>query len=182
VYNLGIDVFYETNAVYVARQVVTNSKGEKVEVMWNSQVSEDLALLNVGFAPVMETVDYHWEIFVWGDSMIKVTGELDLGVPNTWFEYEQECTIVCSAVGTGDVCAVEDQMNLPEDIRPFPSPKHPNCSAELWRSQDAQQEYHEMQGSILPLTLDEAWYPGGTSQNIYNQPDYQSPKQQRSIT
>jgi hypothetical protein len=24
--------------------------------------------------------------------MIKVTGELDLGVPNTWFEYECECT------------------------------------------------------------------------------------------
>lgn len=91
VYNLGLDVFYEGNMVYVARQVVTTSKGEKVEVMWSNQVSEDLAMLNVGFAPVMESVDYHWEIFVWGDAMIKVTGELDLGVPNTWFEYEQEC-------------------------------------------------------------------------------------------
>jgi len=59
--------------------------------MWNNQVSEDLAMLNIGFAPVMETVDYHWEIFVWGESMIKVTGDLDLGVPNTWFEYECEC-------------------------------------------------------------------------------------------
>mmetsp|Transcript_33962 Transcript_33962/g.30715 ORF Transcript_33962/g.30715 Transcript_33962/m.30715 type:complete len:184 (+) Transcript_33962:41-592(+) len=35
-YNIGLDVFYMANQVYVARQVVTNSKGEKVEVYWNS--------------------------------------------------------------------------------------------------------------------------------------------------
>ena len=29
-YNFGLDVFYEPNGVYVARQVVTNSKGQKV--------------------------------------------------------------------------------------------------------------------------------------------------------
>ena len=28
--------------MYVARQVVTNSKGEKVEVYWNAQAFEDL--------------------------------------------------------------------------------------------------------------------------------------------
>jgi len=50
-----------------------------------------LAKLPVGFAPVQELVDYHWEIFLWSDPMIKVTGDLDLGVPNTWFEYECEC-------------------------------------------------------------------------------------------
>ncbi len=33
-YNVGLDVFYPSNAVYTARQVVTNSKGEKVEVYW----------------------------------------------------------------------------------------------------------------------------------------------------
>lgn len=37
VYNLGLDVFYMTNQMYVARQVVTNSKGQKVEVLWNGQ-------------------------------------------------------------------------------------------------------------------------------------------------
>jgi len=34
--------------MFVARQVVTNSKGEKVEVLWNSQAYEDITLLNVG--------------------------------------------------------------------------------------------------------------------------------------
>jgi hypothetical protein len=92
VYHLGIDIFYSPNQVFVARQVVTNSKGEKVEILWNNQAYEDLALLNVGFAPIKEYTDYHWEIFLWADPMIKVTGELDLGVPNTWFEYECECT------------------------------------------------------------------------------------------
>lgn len=74
--------------------MVTNSKGEKVEILWNVQVLEDLAKLPVGFAPVSEMVDYHWEIFLWSDPMIKVTGDLDLGVPNTWFEYECECTAI----------------------------------------------------------------------------------------
>ena len=35
-YHMGYDVFYEPNGVYVARQVVTNSKGQKVEVYSNS--------------------------------------------------------------------------------------------------------------------------------------------------
>jgi len=40
-------------------------------VLWNAQAYEDLAMLNVGFAPVLENVDYHWEIFLWGDPPIK---------------------------------------------------------------------------------------------------------------
>ena len=87
VYNLGLDVFYFPNQVYLARQVVTNSKGQKVEIFWNSFTFEDMALLNVGFAPILETIDYHWEIFLWADPPIKVTGDLDLGIANTWFEY-----------------------------------------------------------------------------------------------
>ena len=47
-YNIGLDVFYFSNQMFVARQVVTNSKGEKVEVLWNSQAYEDITLLNVG--------------------------------------------------------------------------------------------------------------------------------------
>ena len=30
VYHMGYDVFYRPNGVYVARQIVTNSKGQKV--------------------------------------------------------------------------------------------------------------------------------------------------------
>jgi hypothetical protein len=59
-------------------------------VLWNAQAYEDLAMLNVGFAPVLENVDYHWEIFLWGDPPIKAQSDIDLGVPNTWFEYELE--------------------------------------------------------------------------------------------
>lgn len=47
-------------------------------------------MLNVGFAPVLEYTDYHWEIFLWGDPPIKPTSDFDLNVPCTWFEYEQE--------------------------------------------------------------------------------------------
>lgn len=35
-YHNGYDVFYECNQVYVARQVVTNSKGQKVELFFNA--------------------------------------------------------------------------------------------------------------------------------------------------
>ncbi|CAD8112635.1 unnamed protein product [Paramecium primaurelia] len=156
VYNCGFDVDYTPNSVYVARQVVTNSKGEKVEILWNVQVLEDLAKLPVGFAPVRELIDYHWEIFLWSDPMIKPTGDLDLGVPNTWFEYECEWG--------GEMVGIEDQFNIPESDRVFPSPKNPNCRRELWKSQDDIQEQLEME--------DENWYPKGTSYNIYQQADY----------
>lgn len=53
VYNMGFDVDYAPNQVYVARQVVTNSKGQKVELYFNAQVFEDLSCLPVGFAPVL---------------------------------------------------------------------------------------------------------------------------------
>lgn len=37
---------------------MTNSKGEKVEVMWSGQSYEDLAMMNVGFAPINEFTGY----------------------------------------------------------------------------------------------------------------------------
>jgi len=85
-----------------------------------------LALLNVGFAPILENVDYHWEIFLWGDPPIKAQSDIDLGVPNTWFEYELEWW--------NEHSIVEDQMHLPEDMREFPSPKNPYATKELWKS------------------------------------------------
>ena len=42
VVNLGIDVFYEANQAYVCRQVVTNSKSEKVEVLWPSGTYDEM--------------------------------------------------------------------------------------------------------------------------------------------
>jgi len=161
VYNNGIDVFYLANQVYVARQVVTNSKGEKVEVYWNSQVFEDLAYLNVGFAPTMTHADYHWEIFLWGDAPIHPLVDFDLSVPNTWFEYEcewwQEQNII------------EDQMTLPEDERPFPTPKHANANRELFVPQEKLQE--------LEYYKDPEWTPENTQYNVYNNPNWKMPSQ-----
>jgi len=154
-YNIGLDVFYLTNQVYTARQVVTNSKGEKVEVYWNSQAYEDLAMLNVGFAPVLENVDYHWEIFLWADPPIHPLQDFDLGVPTTWFEYENEWW--------GEQTMQEDQMSIPESIRPYPVMRNPYARTELWKSQDDLQELINMS--------DEKWYPK-TKYNIYNQPEF----------
>ena len=98
-------------------------------------------MLNVGFAPILETVDYHWEIFLWADPPIKVTGDIDLGVPNTWFEYELEWS-------TEQVIAT-DQMNIQEDIRPFATKKNPFARSELWKSQEQLALEKEM--------LDPAW-------------------------
>ena len=56
-----------------------------------------------------------------------MTGDLDLGVPNTWFEYENE-------LSTEMVIAV-DQMNIPEDIRPWDTGKNPHATSGLWKSQ-----------------------------------------------
>jgi len=56
--------------------------------MWSGQAYEDLAMMNVGFAPINEFTDYHWELFLWGDPPIKPISDFDLNVPNTWFEYE----------------------------------------------------------------------------------------------
>ena len=36
-YNNGIDVFFKPNQVYLVRQVLTNSKGQKVEVYIGTQ-------------------------------------------------------------------------------------------------------------------------------------------------
>ena len=56
---------------------------------------------------------------------------MDLGVPNTWFEYEQEWST--------DMVITTDQMNIPEDIRPFATPKNPFANKQLWRSQQNMQ-------------------------------------------
>ena len=55
---------------------------------------------------------------------------------------------------------------MPEDERPYPTPRNPFARKELWKSQEQLQEELEM--------LDENWYPKGTELNIYQQKDFKS--------
>lgn len=155
-YNLGLDVFYFSNQMFVARQVVTNSKGDQVEILWNAQMYEDLALMNVGFAPIMENIDYHWEIFLWADPPLKAQNDNDLGAPFTWFEYESEFW--------GDFQMQEDQFNLPEDLREQVTPRNPHCTAQLWKSQEQLEKEKRM--------MDADWFPTDTQHNIYSQSSF----------
>lgn len=56
-------------------------------------------------------------------------------------------------------------MNLPEDIRPYATPKNPFARKELWKSQD---QLHE---EIKMRKVD--WYPNNTEFNIYNQNNHE---------
>ena len=38
-----------------------------------------------------------------------------------------------------------DQMNIPEDIRPFNTPKNPHANKQLWKSQQKMQIEKEME-------------------------------------
>lgn len=149
-HNIGLDIRYASNGVFLARQVVTNSKGEKVEVYWNSMNIEELALVNVNHAPVVPHIDNNWEIFLWGDFGIHPLCDYDLCVPNTWFEYEEEAS--------NEYNMVEDQMNIPDELIPR-SPRHPNCRRELWTSQEGLQRLEEM--------AEPGWSPPGLAQDVY---------------
>ena len=155
-HNNGLDPFYEANQMYVARQVVTNSKGEKVEIMWNYQVFEDLTLVPVGHSPTRLDRDIHWEIFLWGEPPIKVVMDFDMSVPHTWFEYEDEMW--------SQRIFVEDQNTIPEGKRRFPTPKHPNCNKELWKSQEDLDRLEDMK------RVD--WTPEDLEFNIYHDPNF----------
>ena len=154
VYNNGLDIFYKPNSVYIARQVLTNSKGEKTEVYWNAQAAEDMAHLPVGNAPVSEFADYTWEIFLWGETAIHPIPDFDLSVPNTWFEYEEETWQTFAMI--------DDQFTLPEDLR-RQSEKHSNASRELWRSQEDLERIEKMK--------DPDWVPE-TKYNVYQKEDF----------
>lgn len=59
----------------------------------------------------------------------------------------------------------DDQMYIPEDVRPFPSPKNPHASSSMWRPQEDLIEEDEMR--------DPNWYPKGTYYNIYNRGEFE---------
>ena len=150
-YHNGIDIYYLANQVYTTRQVLTNSKGEKTEVFWNAQGFEDIAMVPVGHAPILEQTDNHWEIFLWGEPAIHPLVDFDLSVPNTWFEYEEEMW--------GEQNMLEDQPTLTDDLRRT-SEKHPNCSKELWRSEEDLARLEEMEKVN--------WTPDNAINNPYN--------------
>ena len=89
-HNTGLDIYYPLNNCYIGRQVVTNSKGEKTEILLSHYTFEELAMLYPGHNPTDETFDNTWEIFLWGEYAIHPMVDFDLSVPRSWFEYEDE--------------------------------------------------------------------------------------------
>jgi len=75
--NNGIDVFYEANQAYVCRQVVTNSKGEKVEILWPSATYDEMTLMVYGNAPIWEIHENPWDPIP-GELPIKIHPDYDL--------------------------------------------------------------------------------------------------------
>ena len=153
--NMGIDVFYEGNQAYVMRQVVTNSKGEKVEVLWPASTYDEMTQMRFGNAPIWEMHENPWD-FIPGELPIRVHPDYDLGVPYTWFEYEMDNRMHQQMV--------EDQMGIPEDARPFDTGKNPHASKTMWRSQEDMKREDEMR--------EPEWYPKDTYYNIYNRKDF----------
>merc|ERR1740133_296886 len=86
-----------------------------------------VSTMNWGNAPIWELHENPWDPIP-GDLPIRIHPDYDLGVPYTWFEYEMDSRI--------HYLMTDDQMYIPEDERPFPSPKNPHCSKEMWRPQE----------------------------------------------
>lgn len=151
VVNNGIDVFYEANQAYIMRQVVTNSKGEKVEILWPAGIYDEMTMMNWGNAPIWELHENPWDPIP-NDLPIRIHPDYDLGVPYTFFEYEMDSRL--------HYLMTDDQMYIPEQHRPFPSAKNPHCNKEMWRPQADLDEEDDMR--------DPNWYPKNTYYNIYN--------------
>lgn len=68
---------------------MTNSKGEKVEVLWPSSTFDEMTMMVYGNAPIWEMHENPWDPIP-GELPIRVHPDYDLGVPYTWFEYEMD--------------------------------------------------------------------------------------------
>ena len=145
VVNNGIDVFFERNQAYVARQVVTNSKGEKEEILWPTATYDEMTNMPYGKAEIWEYHENPWD-FIPGELPIRIQPDYDLGVPYTWFEYE-----VDSRIHAG---MVNDQIYIPEYEREFGTQKNPHCHTHTWRPQEDLKRDEEMR--------DPNWYPKNT--------------------
>ena len=134
-----------------------------MEVYWNTQAFEDVSLVPVGHAPIDDTPEIHWEIFLWGETAVRSLHDFDLGVPNTWFEYEEEMW--------NDQVFQEDQITIPEGVRRFPTEKNPHCNRDLWKSQEDLDNIENMKNPN--------WTPENIPYNVYGAPNFkiQSQKQ-----
>lgn len=56
---------------------------------------------------------------------------------------------------------LEDQVNIPESKRKFPSPRNPHARSELYQDQEQLHRIEQLK--------DPNWYPTDTKYNIYNQ-------------
>jgi hypothetical protein len=136
--SIGLDIYYPFNYTYIARQVVTNSKGEKTEVLWPFTSWEDCLELSVDTA--LQDLPYytirHWEAYS-GDEWYKYVNNQDLGVPDTWYEYEKNSRFT--------LMMIEDQNEeLPDTLRPWNTPRHPHCREELYQDQARLRELEEI--------------------------------------
>ncbi len=77
VLNLGIDVFYFPNQAYIMRHVFTNSKGQKVEILWPAAYYDEMTMMSFGTAPVWEISETTWDPIP-GELPIRVSPEYDL--------------------------------------------------------------------------------------------------------
>ena len=154
---MGVDVFYVRNNAFIMRSVVTNSKGQKEEILYHYFSAEDLALVPTTFSPSKEIVDYHWDIFLWGDIPIKPYHDFDLLVPRSWLEYQLENWQFSNIQN--------DQMNLPDEYRQFPTERNPHARKELWMSQN---HLHEING----METSTEWVPE-TQFNVYGKKDFE---------
>jgi len=57
--------------------------------------------------------------------LLEIHPDYDLGVPYTWFEYEQDSRL--------HYLMTDDQIYIPEDVRPYPADKNPHCNSYHWR-------------------------------------------------
>ena len=124
VVNNGIDVFYQANQAYVLRQVVTNSKGEKVEILWPAATFDEMTSMSYGNQPNFYYMENPWDLIP-GELPIRIHPDYDLGVPYSWFEYEMDSRL--------HTLMTDDQIYIPESERPFPAEKNPHCSGHYWR-------------------------------------------------
>ena len=133
VVNNGIDVFFQSNYAYLARQVVTkyislnsSSKGEKVECLFPSNEGDEFTYMpystHVGFERMDESYDP-----VPGEPPLCPMPDYELGAPNSYFEYEVDNRL--------HYLMVADQQFIPEDERPFDQGRNPHCTKTFWRPQ-----------------------------------------------
>lgn len=162
--NLGIDVFYVPNQAYILRQVVSNSKGEKVEILWPAATYDEMTQMTFGDAELWEHHETAWDPIP-GELPIRIHPDYDLGVPYSWFEYEMDHRI--------QSLMTEDQFYIPEDVRKFPDDKHPHCSKDTWKPQEDLRKEDEMR--------DPNWYPKETNWNIYQKKDFKKDTHQTTL-